>query len=160
MLSLPLASRRTAEGATVARDSCACGQRSVDTAAIRVLLVDDHPLVRQALTELLAGEDDVTVVGQCTDGSQVVDAAARLDPDVVLMDLSMPGMSGVAATEALRTVQPQARVIVLTGESTAAAPRVAAAGAHALLSKGARTGALLSCLRSVAHGCIGCPYCL
>ncbi len=155
-----MASWRTAEGATVARSTCACGQPTAPAAVLRVLLVDDHPLVRRALAEVLSDEDDVVVVGQCEDGSQVVEAVSRLQPDVVLMDLSMPVMNGLAATHALRSLQPEARVIVLTGEGPTAAPKAAAAGALALLPKGTRADALLSCMRSVAHGCTGCPYCL
>ena len=140
---------------------CACGQWPTDddAAGIRVLLVDDHEMVRTTLSELLSDEDDVTVVGECEDGSQVVEAASRLRPDVVLMDLSMPVMDGVAATEALLAAQPGPRVVVLTGEGGAARARVAAVGAHALVPKGVRADALLSCLRTVRCGCGRCPYC-
>jgi len=127
---------------------------------IRVLLVDDHPSARRTLAEALSDEDDLTVVGECEDGSQVVEAAARLRPDVVFMDLSMPVVDGLAATEALRAVQPGARVIVLTGEGPEVRPRAVVAGAHALVPKGTRLDALLRCLRTVAVGGTGCPYCL
>jgi DNA-binding NarL/FixJ family response regulator len=142
--------------------TCACGQRPIedDAAGIRVLVVDDHEMVRTTLSELLSDEDDVTVVGECEDGSQVVEAASRLRPDVVLMDLSMPVMDGVAATEALRAARPGQRVVVLTGEGDAAKARVAAAGAHALVPKNVRADALLTCLRTVRCGCGHCPYCL
>lgn len=126
---------------------------------IRVLVVDDHPSVRDALTEALASEDGLTVVGECEDGSQVVDAAAQLRPDVVCMDMSMPVMGGLAATEALRAAQVDVRVIVLTAESPERST-VAAAGADALVPKTGRPDALLSCLRAVAAGAAGCPYCL
>ena len=126
---------------------------------IRVLVVDDHALVRTALTEVLESEDGLTVVGECEDGSQVVDAAAQLRPDVVCLDMSMPVMGGLAAAEALRAAQSDVRIIVLTAESP---PRstVAAVGADALVPKRARPDALLSCLRAVAAGATGCPYCL
>ncbi len=141
--------------------SCACGQvRPAGSADIRVLVVDDHPLVRTTLAEILSHEDDVTVVGECEDGSQVVEAVARLQPDVVLMDLSMPGMDGLAATEALRAARLEPRIIVLTAEGCVAPPTVAAAGADALLVKAVRTDALLGCLRTVMVGCGCCPYCL
>jgi DNA-binding NarL/FixJ family response regulator len=142
--------------------TCACGEREIsdDAPDIRVLVVDDHETVRTTLRELLSDEDGVTVVGECEDGSQVVEAASRLRPDVVLMDLSMPVMDGVAATEALRAVDPDPRVVVLTGEGAAAKARVVAAGAHALVPKGVRAAALVTCLRTVRCGCARCPYCL
>jgi DNA-binding NarL/FixJ family response regulator len=129
------------------------------SAPIRVLVVDDHPLVRTALAARLSDEDDLTVVGECEDGSQVVEAATRLRPDVVFMDLSMPGMDGLEATEALRAADPAARVIVLTGEA-GARPGAAAAGARAVIPKGTAVDGLLRCVRTVAQGGNGCPYCL
>ena len=127
---------------------------------IRVLLVDDHPLVRRALADALSDEADLTVVGECDDGSQAVDAASRLHPDIVFMDLSMAGMDGLTATAALRAAHPETRVIVLTGEGPEVRPEAEVAGAHALVPKGTRLGPLLRCLRTVAVGGTGCPYCL
>ena len=136
-------------------------RRGSDTPAeIRVLVVDDHPDVRRTLAEALSDEDDLTVVGECEDGSQVVEAAERLRPDIVFMDLSMPVMGGVAATEALRAVRSPARVIMLTGEGPEARSRAGVAGARALVPKGTRLGPLLRCLRTVAADGTGCPYCL
>jgi DNA-binding NarL/FixJ family response regulator len=112
------------------------------------------------LAEALSDQDDVTVVGECDDGSRVVEVAARLEPDVVFMDISMPVLDGLAATEALRAAQPGTRVIVLTGEGSEARPRALLAGAHALVPKGAKLDGLLRCLRTVADGGTGCPYCL
>jgi DNA-binding NarL/FixJ family response regulator len=142
--------------------SAACDRRPGPDApaGIRVLLVDDHAWVRESLTEVLSAEDDLIVVGECEDGSQVLAAAARLRPDVVLMDLSMPGMDGVTATETLLAAQPEPRVVVLTAEGAAARPEVVAAGAHALVPKDARVDSLLGCLRAVVAGCGCCPYCL
>jgi DNA-binding NarL/FixJ family response regulator len=129
-------------------------------AGIRVLLVDDHPLVRRALADALYDEADLTVVGECDDGAQAVEAAARLHPDVVFMDVSMAGMDGLTATAALRAAHPEARVIVLTGEGPEVRPEAVVAGAHALVPKGTRLGPLLRCLRTVAVGGTGCPFCL
>ena len=129
-------------------------------APIRVLIVDDHPLVRTALAATLSDEDDLTVVGECEDGSQVVEAAGRLQPDVVCMDLSMPIMDGLAATEALRAERSEAHVVVLTATPDSARVRAAAAGAAAVVPKEARADGLLRCLRTVALGGDGCPYCL
>jgi DNA-binding NarL/FixJ family response regulator len=75
------------------------------------------------------------------------------------MDLSLPIMDGVTATAALRAAHPGPRVVVLTGEGAAAQARVQAAGAHALVPKGVRAGALVSCLRTVRCGCGRCPFC-
>ena len=141
---------------------CSCGQRRAPGSStdLRVLVVDDHPMVRTALSEALSDEDGVTVVGECEDGSDVVQAVARLRPDVVLMDFSMPVMNGLAATEALRAADLHSQVVMWTAEGSIERPTVAAAGGDALLPKGARTDALVHCLRTVAVGCGCCPYCL
>jgi DNA-binding NarL/FixJ family response regulator len=130
------------------------------SAEIRVLLVDDHPLFRRTLADTLHAEDGLVVVGECADGSEVVEAAERLRPDIVFMDLSMPVMDGLTATQALRAALPDTRVIVLTGEGSGARPDAVAAGAHALVPKNTRLQALLSCVRSVATSGADCPYCL
>ena len=141
---------------------CSCGRRpgTGPSADLRVLVVDDHPMVRTTLTEVLSEEDGVTVVGNCEDGSLVVDAVARLEPDVVLMDYSMPVMNGLAATEALRAAELQSMVVVLTADGSVERPMVAAAGGDGLLPKSARVDALVHCLRTVVAGCGCCPYCL
>lgn len=84
---------------------------------IRVLVVDDHPLIRTGLTALLDGVDDIDVVGEAADGGHAVEVAAVARPDVVLMDLSMPGTDGVAATRRLLADQPGVQVLVLTSFS-------------------------------------------
>jgi DNA-binding NarL/FixJ family response regulator len=84
------------------------------TGAIRVLLVDDHALLRAGMARLLDLADDVTVVGGAANGTQALEMAATLRPDVVLMDLSMPGMSGVEATRRMLTARPDTAVVVLT----------------------------------------------
>ena len=142
--------------------SCSCGERRApgNSADLRVLVVDDHPMVRTTLSEILSDQDGVTVVGECEDGAHVVEAVARLHPDVVLMDFSMPVMNGLAATEALRAADLQSMVVMLTAEGSLERPAVAAAGGDALLPKRARTGALVHCLRAVVAGCGCCPYCL
>src|SRR5688500_14418599 len=94
---------------------------------IRVLIVDDHAFVRSALQDLLSTTEDISVVGACVDGDEVVSTAADAAPDVVLMDLDMPHMSGLEATRELRFAQPQVRVVVLTGAFTSASAREAEA---------------------------------
>jgi DNA-binding NarL/FixJ family response regulator len=121
---------------------------------IRVLIADDHPLVRSAIGDLLADTDDIRVVAECPDGCDVVEAAARTRPDVVLMDLSMPVMDGLEATRALASAQPDVRVIVLTASLTATAVRKAhALGVCGFLVKGHDDGAALpGHIRAVAGG--------
>jgi DNA-binding NarL/FixJ family response regulator len=84
---------------------------------IRVLVVDDHALVRRGLGDLLGAAEGIEVVGEIADGSLAAGAAADLEPEIVLMDLSMPGMDGIAATRAVLAVRPSTKVIMLTSFS-------------------------------------------
>ncbi|MGO4598360.1 response regulator [Terrabacter sp. 2RAF25] len=81
---------------------------------VRVLVVDDQTLFREALTTLLDARDEVEVVGGASDGAEALEAVAALQPDVVLMDLRMPGLDGVSTTRRLRVEHPHVRVLVLT----------------------------------------------
>ena len=81
---------------------------------IRVLVVDDDALVRAGLSMLLAGVEEIVIVGEAADGSEVAQAVAEHEPDIVLMDIRMPGMDGLAATELLRAHDNAPEVIVLT----------------------------------------------
>ncbi len=83
----------------------------------RVLVVDDHPLTREALAALLE-QDDFAVVGQASDGAEAIEAARRLTPDLVLLDLSMPGLDGLTALPRLRAAAPGCEVVVLTASGT------------------------------------------
>jgi NarL family two-component system response regulator LiaR len=83
---------------------------------IRLLVVDDHKLVRQGMRFLLSQEKEIEVVGECEDGAQAVRAVRRLRPDVVLLDLLMPVMDGIAALHAIMEIAPETRVIVLTSD--------------------------------------------
>src|SRR6202049_1797950 len=82
-------------------------------AAIRVMIVDDHPVVRKGLASFLGHEPDIEVVGLADSGEQALEMALEVHPDVVLMDLSMPGMGGIEATRRLVEAEPQTRVIML-----------------------------------------------
>jgi DNA-binding NarL/FixJ family response regulator len=120
---------------------------------IRVLIVDDHAVVRGGLQRLLAGVADFEVVGAVADGAAAVIAAEHFRPDVVIMDLSMPVLDGVEATRRLRAVTPAARVVVLT--STFDRGRIAEAleaGAVGFLLKDAEPDALVRRIR-IAAGC-------
>lgn len=123
------------------------------SAPIRLLLVDDHPVVRTGLEGMLAGEDDLEVVGQAGDGREAVDLVAELAPDVVLMDLRMPRLDGVAAIERIRERHPGVRVLVLTTYDTDAdIVRAIAAGATGYLLKDAPRDELFRAVRAAARG--------
>ena len=120
---------------------------------IRVLLVDDHAMVRSGLRTLLESSGEVVVVGEAADGRAAVAAAGEHEPDVVLMDLSMPVMDGAAATRELLTVAPGAKVVVLTSFSDR--DRVDAAlraGAVGYQLKDAEPAELLAAVRAAARG--------
>ncbi|HWJ81963.1 MAG TPA: response regulator transcription factor [Nocardioides sp.] len=119
---------------------------------IRVALVDDHAVVRSGLERLLGGEPDLEVVGTASDGAEAVDLVRRTRPDVVLMDLQMPGTDGVAATRRI-VEEGGADVLVLTSFSDAA--RIVAAldaGAVGYLLKDAEPEDLVEGIRAVARG--------
>jgi len=120
------------------------------TRSIRVVLVDDHPLFREGLRFTLGQADDVEVVGEAEDGVGGVEAVQRLDPDVVLMDISMPHLDGLAATGRLGG---RAAVLVLTMyDDDANVLAALQAGARGYLVKGAGPDELLSAVRAVARG--------
>jgi DNA-binding NarL/FixJ family response regulator len=120
---------------------------------IRVLVVDDHRLVRAGLITLLEAAGDIEVVGEAADGRQALEVARTAAPDVTLMDLSMPVLDGVAATRLLLEEQPQARVVALTSFSDRQRVNdVLAAGAIGYLLKDSRPEDLLAAVRSAAEG--------
>ena len=118
-----------------------------------VLLVDDHPMVRAGLATLISTTDDLKIIGEAENGEQAVSKTADLLPDVVLMDLSMPGIGGVEATRRILEQHQQVKVVVLT--SFADQERVAealAAGAIGYLLKDCDSRELLAAIRSAALG--------
>ena len=120
---------------------------------IRLLVVDDNAVVRAALAELCAAAGDVAVVAECSDGSAAAEAARLARPDVVLMDLSMPGTGGLAATREVLAEQSDARVVVLTGSFSVESVRAAARlGAVGYLLKDGDPDELLRRVRDVAAG--------
>jgi DNA-binding NarL/FixJ family response regulator len=120
---------------------------------IRVLVVDDHRLVRAGLITLLEAAGDIEVAGEAADGRQALEVAGAVTPDVVLMDLSMPVLDGVAATRLLLQEQPRARVVALTSFSDRQRVNdVLAAGAIGYLLKDSRPDELLAAVRSAAEG--------
>lgn len=119
-----------------------------DAPRLRVLLADDHPLVREGLAGLLQLEPDIELVGEALDGEMALRMVRELQPDVVVLDVSMPQINGIAAAHHIATEMPQVRIIVLscyTQEEMAAAMREA--GAAAYLTKDAPVDDLLFAIR-------------
>jgi DNA-binding NarL/FixJ family response regulator len=120
---------------------------------IRVLIADDHALVRSGLRALLEAQPDIEVVGEAEDGAVVVDRCRKLEADVVVMDLTMPGRSGINATEDLHRECPGARVVVLTMHDDEAYLRMARlAGAAGFVLKKALATELIRAIRDVHIG--------
>lgn len=120
---------------------------------IRVVVVDDHPIVRGGLRDTFADAEDIVVVGEAGDGAEGIERVRLLAADVVLMDLRMPGMDGVAATAALRELVPSARVLVLTTfDSESDVLPAIEAGAIGYLLKDALPDELMRAVRAAARG--------
>src|SRR4030081_724902 len=129
------------------------GGKAIESGIIRVLIADDHPVVCLGLLGIINGQRDMTVVGQARTGTEAVALARKHSPNVILMDLRMPGMSGVEATVAIRAERPATAVIVLTTYHGDEDIRKAlAAGAQAYLLKGMSHLTLLEAIRSVHSG--------
>jgi DNA-binding NarL/FixJ family response regulator len=120
---------------------------------IRLLVADDHEVIRFGLQTLLGEEPDIEVIGLAADGRAAVDMALADPPDVVLMDLSMPVLDGVAATREILLTAPSVRVLVLTSYSHESIVReVFAAGAHGYILKDSAPRTLLDAIRAVYRG--------
>jgi DNA-binding NarL/FixJ family response regulator len=120
---------------------------------IRVLVVDDHAMVRTGLAAMLAADGDIEVVAQAADGADAVEQAVAHDPDVVLMDLSMPVMDGIDATRAITAASTSPRIVVLTSFSDRArVHRALEAGAIGYQLKDAEPGVLRDAVRAAALG--------
>lgn len=120
---------------------------------IRILLVDDHALLREGVKALLASEPGIDVVGEASDGLEAIREAERLLPDVILMDIAMPGLGGLEATLELRARVPKARILVLTQyDDREYVHRFLKAGAAGYLLKKAVGSELVTAIRAVAAG--------
>ena len=122
-------------------------------AQIQILIVDDHPVVREGLAGMLTGQADMAVVGMAADGAAAVALDARLSPDVVLMDLRMPGLDGVGAIQAIKQQRPSANILVLTTyDSDADIVRAVEAGATGYLLKDTPREELFRAVRAASRG--------
>jgi DNA-binding NarL/FixJ family response regulator len=124
-----------------------------DDVVLRVLTVDDHPAFRAGIRAVLSSAPDLELVGEAGSGAEAVRLAGSLRPDVVVMDVQMPGLDGIEATRRLGSVAPSARVLVLTMfEDDATVFRAMRAGAWGFVLKGANYGELLRAIRAVGSG--------
>ena len=120
---------------------------------IRVLIVDDHSVVREGLRMFFARDPDLEVVGEAADGAQAIQQARRLRPDVVVMDLLMPVLDGMAATRAIRSELPETEVLALTSvlEGTSVVEAIRA-GAIGYLRKDTQAAELRAAIKAAAAG--------
>jgi DNA-binding NarL/FixJ family response regulator len=119
--------------------------------SIRVLIADDHRLFAEALEAILGGDERIAVVGHAADGEQAVRLAVELDPDVVLMDISMPVMDGIEAAEAIRSGDERASILMLTGSNSRAdVDRARQAGAAGYVTKDRIAAELIDAIVEIA----------
>jgi DNA-binding NarL/FixJ family response regulator len=120
---------------------------------IRVLIADDHAILREGVRALLAATDDIDVVGQASDGREAVDACKKLDPDVVLMDIAMPGLGGIEAALEIRKEGMRAKVLVLSQyEDREYVRRLLKAGVSGYVLKKSAGSELVGAIRAVQRG--------
>jgi DNA-binding NarL/FixJ family response regulator len=120
---------------------------------VKLLLVDDHPIVRSGLRMLFLSEPTMTIVGEADSGGAAVEAVQRLEPDVVIMDVSMPGMNGIEATRRIKAVRPETAVLALTMyEDEQYFFEMLHAGASGYIPKRAAPDDLVSAIKVVAEG--------
>lgn len=119
---------------------------------IRIIVVDDHPIVRQGLKTLLQGHLDWEVVGEASDGVEAIDKAGKLNPDVMVLDVTMPNMNGLEACRVLRKQRPQLEILFVTQHDSPHMMREAlAAGARGYVVKSNAARDLLEAVEAVSH---------
>lgn len=123
------------------------------TDVIRVLIADDHAVVREGIRHVLGADPGFMVVGEATDGRRAVELACELDPDVVVLDISMPGLSGLEAAEQIRRAVPDARILVLSiHDHEEYVARSVRAGAYGYLRKDSSPAELRDAVRAIHQG--------
>ena len=126
---------------------------NTDSPVVRILAVDDHPLLREGIAALIANESDMELVAEASNGREAIEQFLKVRPDVTLMDVQMPDMSGIDALIAIREVEPKAKIVVLTTYGgDALAMRAIKAGAQAYVLKGLVRKELLETIRAVSRG--------
>lgn len=120
---------------------------------IKLMIADDHRLFREGIKALLAVTEDIEIVGEAEDGETTIEKCLELQPNVILMDINMPGLNGIQATARILERQPQTRIVMLTMlEDDASVFHAMRAGARGYLLKGADPQEVLSVIRAVAEG--------
>jgi DNA-binding NarL/FixJ family response regulator len=120
---------------------------------LRVLIADDHPLFRHGLSALLSASPDFEIVSEATSGEEVISLAARLQPDVILMDIQMPGVNGIEATRRVLHTSPNIRILIITMfEDDSSVFTAMRAGARGYILKDAQKGDMLGAIRAVGRG--------
>ncbi len=119
---------------------------------IRILVVDDHPAVRRGLRDLLENYSDMQVIGESEDGHSALDAVKRLSPDVILLDVGLPGLSGIEVARKLRHSAPMLRIIMLTSYAAEDIAKTMQGDAHGYLAKSDSAEHLGEAIRAVYRG--------
>lgn len=120
---------------------------------IRLLVVDDHPIIRQGLHQALAAEPDIEIVGEASDGAEAIRLAAILLPTVIVMDIAMPGIGGIEATQLIVAEHPGMRVLAYSvNDDPRSVARILAAGASGYVTKWSEYDELLQGIRCIATG--------
>lgn len=128
------------------------GNQSTGSSGLRVLFADDHKVMRQGLIQLIAGQHDIQVVGEASNGLEAIEQARRLHPDVIVMDVSMPEMDGVEATRRIKLELPAVRVVGLSMfEDEQITKTMCDAGAEAFVTKTASSAELLKAIYGIEH---------
>src|SRR6266566_1756904 len=128
-------------------------RRSKPMDSLHILIADDHPLFRKGMRTLLMTTADIEVIGEATTGQEVIELAAKLQPDVILMDLQMPGVNGIEATRQILQASPHIRILVVTlFEDDSSVFTALRAGARGYILKDTKEEEMLRAIRSVGSG--------